>query len=302
MKTVLFVSVLCGLFLFVTGCTGGEATRSGIPPLDKSVQVLRNISYVDGELEEQMLDIYIPETNENLPLIIFIHGGGWKRGDKKHCKIASVLTRRKYVVASINYRLSTTAKFPAQIHDVKAAVRFLKAHANEYKIDKSKVGVWGVSAGGHLAALLGTSYKVKALEKGFTGNKDESSEVHAVADCFGPTDPAAVIPIKRTYCNLYFDFGDLLGNKDLEDYSERRIRMMNPITYIDPTDPPFLVMHGLADEIVPESQSRALVRGLRQNGVKVIFKTYPGEGHSLTKWVHIKEVLKFFRKTLKNPQ
>src|SRR5713101_8014594 len=155
--------------------------------LPDGVKALRDLEYVKGGHERQKLDLYLPEKSDGpLPLIVWIHGGGWIGGNKENPPGLEFLNRG-YALASINYRLSQHAKFPAQIEDCKAALRWLRANAKTYNLDPDRIGVWGESAGGHLVALLGTTGDVKELE-GEEGNPQQSSEVQAVVDWFGPTD------------------------------------------------------------------------------------------------------------------
>jgi hypothetical protein len=148
----------------------------------------RDLVYVEGGHERHKLDLYLPEKADGpLPLIIWVHGGGWQNGSKDGCPpLRGGYIERGYAVASINYRLSGHAVFPAQIEDCKAAIRWLRAHAKEYGLDAKRFGVWGSSAGGHLVALLGTSGDVKEFDVG--ANLDQSSRVQAVCDYYGPTD------------------------------------------------------------------------------------------------------------------
>jgi acetyl esterase/lipase len=151
------------------------------------VKSLRDLEYARAGEKSLLLDLYLPEkSRHSLPLIIWIHGGAWTGGDKADCP-ARRLLQRGYAVASINYRLSNEAIFPAQIEDCKAAIRWLRAHAKQYGLDADHFGAWGSSAGGHLVALLGTTGDLKQFDKG--DNLDFSSRVQAVCDFYGPTDP-----------------------------------------------------------------------------------------------------------------
>ena len=165
--------------------------RPAPPRLPEGVKVLRDLPYVEGGHERNRLDLYLPEKAEGrLPLVVWIHGGAWQAGSKEGCP-AVPLAAKGYAVASINYRLSQHAVFPAQIEDCKAAIRWLRANAAKYHLDPDHIGVWGASAGGHLVALLGTTGGVKELE-GKGGNLDQSSRVQCVVDWFGPTDLATM--------------------------------------------------------------------------------------------------------------
>ena len=150
------------------------------------VRLSRDIPYVPGGHELQRLDLYLPEADKSArPLVIWVHGGGWNSGSKDGCT-ARWLVEYGYAVASINYRLSTHAIYPAQIEDCKSAIRFLRAHASEYGIKPDRIGAWGASAGGHLVALLGTTGDIRDFDTGT--NLDQSSKVQCVVDWFGPTD------------------------------------------------------------------------------------------------------------------
>src|SRR5262249_12628746 len=145
----------------------------------------RDLPYVTGGHQRQTLDLYLPSAEQPVPLIIWIHGGAWRVGSKEDDLPLDYLAQG-CAVASINYRLSQHALFPAQIEDCKAAVRWLRANATRFKLDPQRFGAWGPSAGGHLAALLGTTGAVRAFEVG--ANLVVSSRVQAVVDYFGPTD------------------------------------------------------------------------------------------------------------------
>jgi acetyl esterase/lipase len=154
-------------------------------PTPDGTRVHRDLAYVPGGHERQKLDLYLPKDGTNLPLIINIHGGAFKAGSKENGVPLEYLTPG-YAVASINYRLSQHALFPAQIEDCKAAIRWLRAHASEYRLDPNRFAAWGSSAGGHFAAMLGTTGDTQQFDVG--GNLDQPSRVQAVVDYFGPTD------------------------------------------------------------------------------------------------------------------
>lgn len=249
----------------------GKAARK--PAIPEGMRVERNLEYVPGGHERNKLDLYLPSVAEKpLPVVVWIHGGAWRAGGKEGCPAVG-LVARGYAVASINYRLSQHAVFPAQIEDCKAAIRFLRAVAKQYGLDPDHVGVWGASAGGHLVALLGTSGGVKDLE-GRRGSLGPSSRVQCVVDWFGPTD--------FTRMGGWHDAPDspeaqLLGgpvakNKD-------KAARANPITYVTKDDPPFLIMHGEDDGTVPISQSELLDAALRRARVPSTFVRIGGAGH-----------------------
>ena len=185
----------------------------------------------------------------------------WSAGSKEGGP-AVRLVAKGYAVASINYRLSQDAIFPAQIEDCKAAIRWLRANAKKYNLDAGHVGVWGESAGGHLVALLGTTGGVKELE-GNNGNLDQSSRVQCVVDWFGPTD---LSKMGGSQDNPDSPLAKLVGGP-LRDRPEL-VKKANPIAFVGKDSAPFLIMHGEVDKLVPMSQSELLDAALRKAGIE----------------------------------
>lgn len=253
--------------------------RRAAARLAAGIKAARDVEYARIGEKSLLLDIYMPaEPKAPLPLVVWVHGGAWKAGSKRGCP-ALGLVRRGYVAASINYRLSQEAVYPAQIQDCKAAIRFLRAHAKEYAINADRIGVWGGSAGGHLVALLGTTGGVKKLEGAVGGNLDESSRVQCVVDYFGPTDFMA-FKGKKTWVKVDkagSPLVDLVGGMLAE--KKDLVALANPITFVSKDDPPFLVVHGDKDTTVPFSQSELLVAALKKAGVDVTFEGVRGAGH-----------------------
>jgi len=268
------------------------------------VRNLKDISYVDtGKNPAQTLDLYLPtKTKSAAPLIVFIHGGAWLQGSKDEAQqgLGVFFCRQGFAVASINYRLSQEAIFPAQIEDCKAAIRFLRAHAQEYNIDPTKIGVWGVSAGGHLVSLLGTSGGVKELE-GNLGNAQADSSVQAVADWCGPSDLVSIAEQAGSRTKIDFDSADgcvakLLGG--LQTAKHEQAVAASPVTYIDKNDPPFLIVHGDLDDLVPYAQAQELQEKLNAAGVPNKLITISGGGHAFTTEEQLNHVADFFKETL----
>ena len=258
-----------------------KARPSAPPPLrvPEGVKAHRDLAYVANGHERHKLDLYLPEMAEGaLPLIIWIHGGGWQNGSKDGCPpMRSGYTGRGYAVASINYRLSGHAIFPAQIEDCKAAIRWLRAHAKDYNLDANRFGVWGSSAGGHLVALVGTSGDVKEFDVG--ANTDVSSRVQAVCDYYGPTDFTVFVTTPRfeSHARAESPEAKLLGGAVMDN--KDKAARANPITYVTKDDPPFLIVHGDKDPTVPINQSQMLFEALKEAGVSVHFHTIRGAGH-----------------------
>jgi acetyl esterase/lipase len=224
------------------------------------------------------------------PAVLWLHGGGFSAGDprmgtvlyREWDKVLAKLVARGYVAAAVAYRLDAEAKFPAQIEDVKAAIRWLRANAATYGIDPQRIAVWGESAGGYLATLAGTSCDVKELE-GKGGHPEQSSCVQAVVDWYGPADlfrmdsqQPADTPIKHNAPDS--PESTLLGC-ELPKCSQSTIALANPLNYISAKSPPFLIMHGDADVAVPWRQSQELLDALTARGVSAQFVRVPGANH-----------------------
>ncbi len=255
----------------------------------------RDLAYVAGGHERQKLDLYLPAQGARLPLIIWVHGGAWTGGSKESCPALPFLSEG-YAVASINYRLSQHAIYPAQIEDCKTAVRWLRANAAKYGIDPHRFGAWGASAGGHLVALLGTTGGVKEFEKG--DSLDVSSRVQAVCDWFGPTD---FTQMSRFKISMEHDAANssestLLGGPIQENPA--RAARANPITFVTQDDPPFLIMHGTEDRLVPFNQSELFHAALKKAGVEVTLHPVKGAGHGFGGPEVMRGVRDFFAKHL----
>jgi acetyl esterase/lipase len=276
MRTILPLLLLCAL------CASAPVAQAqpgpGIPP-PKGTRIFKDLAYVPGGHERQKLDLYLPATGSRWPLVVAIHGGAFRMGSKDG-EPAGAFLARGFAIAAINYRLSQHAIFPAQIEDCKAAVRWLRASAAQYGYDPARVASYGASAGGHLAAMLGTAGDAAAFEKG--ANRAVSSRVQAVVDFFGPTDFLQMDAHRLSAQAMVHDTPDspesqLVGGP-IRDNPDKVARA-NPITYVTPDDPPFLIVHGDADLLVPHDQSVRLDTALRKAGVRVRFVTIPGGPH-----------------------
>ena len=233
-----------------------------------------------GDSTSLKLDIYMPaiDVDGPAPAVVYIHGGGWRAGDRKVKRILFPM-EREYVVISIDYRLTTEAIFPAQIHDCKGAIRWVRAHAAEYGIDPERIGVLGTSAGAHLASLVGTSGDVAELEGEVGGNLEYSSRVQAVCSWFGLGNIATLprYPSSQKFDVLTSPISMLLGGL-LEDRLDLA-RLASPATWISPDDPPFLLQHGTDDMTVPFGASVEFDSALRSGGVEVEFQPVVGAAH-----------------------
>ena len=211
----------------------------------------------------QKLDIYIPDEGVGpFPVIVAIHGGAFKHGDKADGQLTPMLEglKRGYAVVSINYRMSGEALFPKNINDVKAAIRWIRANAKQYYLNPDKIAAWGGSAGGNLSSLAGTSGDVKELDDLSLGNSNQSSRLQAVVDWFGPTDFLMMDSQLIETGNGKPDHNEanspeslVLGKKITE--IPDKVKEANPETYITQDDPPFFIEHGTKDHLVPTQQS-----------------------------------------------
>jgi acetyl esterase/lipase len=247
------------------------------------VKAVRNIVYSEPGGRQLLMDLYLPEAAPRpLPVVVWVYGGAWRAGSKddRQTQGALWLTRHGYAVAAFNYRLSQEAKFPAQIHDAKAAVRWLRRHAGEYGLDAGRIAAWGASAGAHLAALLGVSAGVKDLE-GPEHGPEISTRVQAVVDFFGPTDflqmDAHALPGGQRHNPADSPESQLIGGP-IQEHPDKVARA-NPVTWVTREAAPFLILHGERDPLVPVHQSELLFEALRKAGVPVIFYKIAGAGH-----------------------
>lgn len=245
------------------------------------------------------LDLYLP-LNVFPPhaTVLYIHGGGWHQGSKIPCPAPSLVSDG-FAVACTNYRLSGVAPFPAQLHDVRAAVRFLRQQSARYKLDSKKVGAWGLSAGAHLASMLGVAADVKALRQSPT-NIPASHRVQAVAAWFPPTD---FLSVDYGYFKQYGDaVRRLLRVPHLDSLKDEpaQARLASPMSHVSKDDAPHLLMHGRKDRVVPFQQSRELSLALKRAGGKVTYREIPNAGHGDGFGEsHEVEVRDFFREHLR---
>ncbi|WP_035605978.1 alpha/beta hydrolase fold domain-containing protein [Haloferula sp. BvORR071] len=260
-----------------SGQTGGEA-KAGVE-LDQ----LKNIDYVGGSNPRQKLDLLVPKdaATKKRPLVVFIHGGGWLSGRKEDClSVARLLASSgEYVTATINYRLTQEAMWPAQIYDCKAAIRFLRGKAAEYGIDPDHIGVMGLSAGGQLVSVLGTSGDEPKLEGSLGSFGKVSSRVQCVVNFFGPTDFLSFYGKDTSFENLSTGnmIKQLLG-KDKEEVMENA-RQASAVTWISKDDAPFFTAHGTNDTLVPYAQAEEIHAALQGAKVESHLVKMQGGGH-----------------------
>jgi len=269
--------VLALILLLAAGVclTAQRADRQTLLPDD--VVVERDIQYGRGADIPLLLDIYRPKETPKkpMPAIVFIHGGGWRGGSKSGFKFAGELVGRGYVAASIDYRLSGVAKFPAAVEDCKCAVRWLRANAAKYNVDPNRIGVWGGSAGGHLSLMVACADAKAGLE-GNGGSAGVSSRVQAACSWFGPTD------LSKRRSDFEGGAGAAVVIAFIGATPEEKpelYKQASPISYVSKDDPPILLVHGDADRLVPIAQSEAMLAELKRAGVEASLIRVKNGGH-----------------------
>ncbi|MDT0686952.1 alpha/beta hydrolase [Autumnicola psychrophila] len=272
-----FLATIIAAFSFLTAC----GQDSGKKWLD--------LNYANDDKEYHKLDIHLPDTEDSIhKAIIVIYGSAWFGNNLKHTAyeaMGKTLQESGFAVVTINHRASSDAPYPAQIHDVKAAIRFIRANATKYYIDPSFIGITGFSSGGHLASMAGATNDVKEFTvgkktidvEGTVGDHTStSSSVDAVVDWFGPIDLALMDacekPKKGNSPEAAIIKGEPLENLDM-------IALLSPNTFIDENDAPFMVIHGDADPVVPHCQSELFAEQLKEKGLLTEFITVAGGQH-----------------------
>jgi acetyl esterase/lipase len=244
-----------------------------------SENTFTDVPYVPNGGESQRLDLYLPEGKGKHPLIVYIHGGAFMFGDKKSPLMPKRLIAKGYAIASLNYRLSGEAKFPAAVEDCKAAVRWLRAHSGRYALDPNRFVAWGESAGAYMAVFLGTAGATKEFDKG--EYLQFSSAVEGVVDYYGPTDfgqmDAHVLPGGQEHGTAGSPESKFLG-ATVNDNPEL-VRQADPIVYITKKAPPFFIAHGDNDHTVPYNQSELLYAALQKAGVPSTLLRVKGAEH-----------------------
>ena len=268
-----------------------------------------NIDYGGGKRISQFMDIYLPNGNKDFyPVVIVIHGSGWRANNKKSSDygrnvFVNPLTEKNFAVAIINHRSSTLDSiFPAQIHDVKAAVRYLRAKAKDLKIDTSFIGITGYSSGGHLAALAGASSYDRSVEGNVGEFLNFSSHIDAVVDFYGPTDMSVFDDCLKRMGKEFKSPRKIPLFDNFVDQVPKEVQRANPIKYIKENSPPFLIFHGENDLTVPICQSIILHEALLKKGINselIIDKNGDHCGNNLMPH-HTSKMVNFFSTTLKS--
>lgn len=271
-----------------------------VPQLVAAEAPTKNVVFAKAEGHELKLNLFLPEKVKNPPLVVFIHGGGWRNGSYQACR-TQWLTDYGFAVASVSYRLTDKGAFPIQSHDCKGAIRWLRAHAKDYGYNAEKIGVAGTSAGGHLALLMGTTGDNETLEGAIGGNTDQSSRVQAVVDFFGPSDFVARSKNQPSKTDIpdspvYLLLGGA-ASKNVE-----KAKLASPAYHVTKDDAPLYIVHGDADKTVNLRQSKRIESVYKEAGLPVTLNVIKGAGHGgkacFSKDVQ-QEVAKFFSKHLR---
>ncbi|MGJ8695085.1 MAG: alpha/beta fold hydrolase [Verrucomicrobiaceae bacterium] len=262
---------------------------------------MADLNYAGNENPRQMVDVYLPEGMEKpMPVVLWIHGGAWRQGSKENAGMSKKLAQLKMAaVVSVGYRLTDEAQWPAQIHDCKAAVRFVRANADKYGLDPERILVWGSSAGGHLAAMLGVTNGEAAYEGVVGPYREESSKVKAVVNFFGPADLVMMDEQGSAMNHSAADSpeGRLVGGKISENLE--KAKAASPLYQVGPGDPPMLVVHGTEDRLVPYQQSVDLDAAYEKAGCDCVLLTVKGGGHGAGFGPSVEKVVgAFFEKHL----
>ncbi len=292
-------STVC-FILLLSSCKKNDTDNVSSEPIPGRL-TYTNIVY-NAANSAQKMDIYLPAAVAPYPVVVMIHGGGWVMGDKQEYKTSvktEALLSRGYAVIAINYRLSGVSKFPTQIHDVKAAIRFIRANASTYKLNTNKIGAWGTSAGGHLTALLATSGGVSAMEDLTMGNPTQSSKIQAAIDWFGPTDflqmDAQVLAQGCSAPNASHNqasspesmlMGFAIQTQPLVTSTA------NPVTYASSDDCPMYIQHGINDCTVPVKQGQLLFDALLpfKNAADLKYEVLTASAHGTGKFEQVETV------------
>lgn len=252
--------------------------HSGHPAELDRIRILRDIEYAQVTGLGLKLDLHLPLKTARPPLLIWVHGGAWRAGSKTNMPLTS-LVRDGYAVASVDYRLSPQGKFPAQIHDLKAAIRFLRGHGHEWRLPTGKLVIAGDSAGGHLAALVGVSNGLMELEGTVGTDPTQSSDVQGIISFYGGANLTTILQQSTPYgLKVRVPALELLlGGQP--DAVPGLARLASPVFHVDPRDPPLLIVHGDQDPQMPVNQALELLGAYQEAKVPVRLEIVHGAGH-----------------------
>ncbi len=238
-----------------------------------------DIEYARVDGHPLTLDLYLPNGIESqAPLIVWIHGGAWRAGSKDNVPITPLL-EAGFAIASVDYRLTPVAPFPAQVHDIKGAIRFLRATAGKYQLDGQRVVIAGASAGGHLAALVGVSAGVHELEGTVGDHTEQSSAVQAIVSYYGASNLQSILSQSTPHgLSVRVPALDLLLGGQPDQLPELA-KLASPVAHVHSGDPPLWLLHGDQDPQMPINQSHELVGVYEAAGLTVDFQVVHGAAH-----------------------
>jgi acetyl esterase/lipase len=240
--------------------------------------VIRNIEYARAGEHLLKLDLHLPRGKVRTPLIVWVHGGAWRSGSKSNMPLGRIV-EEGYAVASVDYRLSTDARFPAQIHDIKAAIRFLRGHGDEWRLPSKKTVIAGDSAGAHLATLVGVSNGNKELEGEVGQDRSQSSDVQGIISFYGAANLTTILSQSTPHgLKVRIPALELLLGGQPTNVVELA-RLASPVFHVDRADPPLLLFHGDQDPQMPINQSHELHGAYRSVNAPVEFEVVYGAGH-----------------------
>lgn len=237
-----------------------------------------DITYAVVDGRELKLDLYLPTDTADPPLLVWVHGGAWQRGSKETVYTTDFV-KDGYAIASIEFRNSVDAVFPAQVHDIKAAIRFLRAMAATYGYDATRIGIHGRSSGAHLTALVGVTNGHEGLEGEVGEHLDQSSDVQAIVSYFGASNLNSILDQSTPFgLSERAPALELLLGGPVEERRELAA-LASPVSHIDAADPPLLILHGDQDPDMPINQSHELRGAYKRHGLPVHFEVIHGAGH-----------------------
>ena len=239
----------------------------------------KDIPYAVVDGKRLLLDLYLPEAVSDPCLVAWLHGGAWQFGSKND--VRTDLIKAGYAMASVDFRQAGEGVFPAQVHDIKAAIRFLRAHAGDYGYRPDRIALWGASSGGHLAALVGVTRGNEILEGKVGDDPDEDAGVQAVIDFYGPTNLLTILEQSTPHgLGVRVPALTLLLGGSMSDAAVRDLaRLASPVFHVDKNAPPLLMMHGVQDNQVPVNQSLELQGAYAARGLDVQLELVQGAGH-----------------------
>jgi acetyl esterase/lipase len=241
-------------------------------------ETIHDIPYAKVDAVTLALDLHLPKGKARAPLIVWVHGGAWRSGSKKDMPLGK-LVEDGYAVASVDYRLSTQAKFPAQIHDLKAAIRFFRGQGSKWQLPTGKILIAGDSAGGHLAALVGVSNGHKELEGEVGNDRAQNSDVQGIISFYGGANLTTILKQSTPHgLSVRVPALDLLLGGQPEDVPGLA-RLASPVFHVDKRDPPLLLLHGDQDAQMPVNQALELFSAYKKAKASAQLEIVPGAGH-----------------------